>query len=280
MASSSHSRHLLAPFNQAPGIVAAMLAATLLLAALSAQEYLARHWTGGPASFHTMLFAQAIGAVVWLLLAAIFIAPFVRRFPLRRERLARTMAVHVGASLPLAALHTFVVAALFASYYYGYSPAATWDVFQDRMHMGYLISVVIYCSITAAIGVRHRAAASAADCEHASNDRYMRRLLVRVDGCTQVLPVIQVDWLEAADNNVVVHSGAASHTVRGPLSTMATRLSPAHFARIRRSTVVNLESVREVQQWFHGELAVVLKDDTRLRVGRTFRDAFLAALEG
>ena len=137
--------------RQAPAIVAAALGAAAVLAALSAQEYLTRHSTSAPISFRTGLFAQAIGAAVWLLLAASFVGPFVRRFPLRPDRLVRTAAVHVGAGLPMAAVHTFIVAALFASYYYGYSPAATWDVFQDRMHMGYVVSVVVYCAITVAI---------------------------------------------------------------------------------------------------------------------------------
>jgi hypothetical protein len=35
-----------------------------------------------------------------------------------------------------------------------------------------------------------------------------------------------------------------------------------------------------VQHWFHGELVAVLKDQARVRVSRTYRDAFLAGLEG
>lgn len=69
------------------------------------------------------------------------------------------------------------------------------------------------------------------------------------------------------------------HITAARLSAMAARLSPERFARVHRSTVVNLESVREVQPWFHGELVVILKDQTRLSIGRTYREVFLAALE-
>jgi hypothetical protein len=86
-------------------------------------------------------------------------SPFTRCSSLRRSAppsgccWRRLSSVRVGAGLPMSAVHTFIVAALFASYYYGHSPAATWDVFQDRMHMGYVVSVVIYCAITVVIGV-------------------------------------------------------------------------------------------------------------------------------
>jgi DNA-binding LytR/AlgR family response regulator len=151
------------------------------------------------------------------------------------------MAHTIGGVL-VAVLHTLVVATVFASYYYGYSPGAMWDVFQNRMHMGYLISVFIYLTIAVTVSMRNHAAVAQDDPHETPGERYLRRVLIRADGRTWVLPVTQVDWFEAADNNEIVHAGTASHTVRGPLSRMAGRLAPARFARIHRSTVVNLES--------------------------------------
>jgi DNA-binding LytR/AlgR family response regulator len=261
--------------------VLAAVAATVALAALSVQEYSARHWGGGPISFDTMLFAQGIGAVVWLAFTPTVVGPLAQRYSLWRERLGVVAALHTGAALLVAALHTFVVAVLFASYYYGYSPAAIWDVFRDRMHTGYGMSILIYLLIVGVMSVRRTtAAATETELESRCSERHVRRILARADGRTTILPVEQVDWMEAADNNVIVHVGATSHTVRGPLSAIAARLSPEWFARVHRSSVVNLESVREVQPWFNGELVVILKDQTRLSIGRTYREAFLAALEG
>ena len=61
---------------------------------------------------------------------------------------------------------------------------------------------------------------------------------------------------------------------------MAERLDPSRFVRVHRSAVVNVERVREVQPWFHGELVLLLDDATRLTIGRTYRDRFLSVLEG
>ena len=50
---------------------------------------------------------------------------------------------------------------------------------------------------------------------------------------------------------------------------------PQHFVRIHRSANVNLDRVREMQPWSRGEQILVLKDGTRLSVGRTFREKLL-----
>lgn len=277
---SGTGSHLRWFIGHAPALLTTVVAATAAVAVLSAQEYLSRHGGGGPISFETMLFAQTIGAVVWLALVPTLLLPLARRYPLQHDHLGPAVAIHTGAGLLIAALHTFIVAALFASWYYGYSPLATRDVFRDRMFTGYAISVLLYFALVAVISARAHRRAAPAEPAPGPSGQYLRRVLVTAEGRTTILPVGQVDWFEAADNHVIVHAGRATHTVRGPLSTLASHLTPTRFSRIHRSTVVNLESVQEVQHWFHGELVVVLKDQTRLRVGRTYREAFLGALEG
>jgi two-component system LytT family response regulator len=50
------------------------------------------------------------------------------------------------------------------------------------------------------------------------------------------------------------------------------------FLRIRRSTLVNVERIREVQPWVKGDYVVILQDGTRLTSGRTYRDRLRALL--
>ena len=52
---------------------------------------------------------------------------------------------------------------------------------------------------------------------------------------------------------------------------MEGQLDPKRFPRIHRSTIVNIERVRELQPWFHNEYRVILKDGTELMLSRSCR---------
>jgi len=66
--------------------------------------------------------------------------------------------------------------------------------------------------------------------------------------------------------------GKVSHTIRERISHLEESLDPRLFARIHRSTIVNLNRVREMQQWFSGDYVVILDNGTRLRLSRHYRD--------
>ena len=93
------------------------------------------------------------------------------------------------------------------------------------------------------------------------------RLALRTDGRMTLLDVDAVDWVEAADNYVCVHAGGTTHVVRGTLAELAARLDPRRFARVHRSTLVNIERIREVLPEGR-DFAVVLRDGTRLALAR------------
>ena len=92
------------------------------------------------------------------------------------------------------------------------------------------------------------------------------------------MPVGEVDWIEAADNYVRVHAGPERHLVRETMGAMEARLDPARFARIHRSTIVNLARIRELQPTFNGEYAVLLHTGTKLTLSRGYRDALRSRL--
>ena len=67
--------------------------------------------------------------------------------------------------------------------------------------------------------------------------------------------------------------------LRGNLGQIESRLDPKEFARIHRSTVVNLARVRRLKDWFNGECLVVLLDGTELKVSRRHRRRLETLLE-
>ncbi len=102
--------------------------------------------------------------------------------------------------------------------------------------------------------------------------RYASRILVKQDGRMFFVKTTEIDWIEADRNYVRLHVGTTAHTIRERISHLEETLDPRLFARIHRSTIVNLNRVREMQQWFSGDYVVILEDGTRLRLSRHYRD--------
>jgi two-component system LytT family response regulator len=114
----------------------------------------------------------------------------------------------------------------------------------------------------------------------AASPRYVRRLLAKNDGRVVPILVDEIDWIEARDNYAVVHAGASAVTIRSTLTALADQLDPRQFARVHRSSIVNLARVREIQPWFRGEYVVILADGTRVGVGATYREELMGRLGG
>ncbi len=102
--------------------------------------------------------------------------------------------------------------------------------------------------------------------------QYASRILVKHDGRMFFVKVGDIDWIEADRNYVKLHVGKTAHSIRERISHLEDTLDPRLFARIHRSTIVNLNRVREMQQWFSGDYVVILESGTRLRLSRHYRD--------
>ena len=105
-----------------------------------------------------------------------------------------------------------------------------------------------------------------------THGRYGSRILVKQDGRMYFVKTTEIDWIEADRNYVRLHVGKTAHTIRERISHLEETLDPRLFARIHRSTIVNLNRVREMQQLFSGDYVVMLEDGTKLRLSRHYRD--------
>ena len=119
--------------------------------------------------------------------------------------------------------------------------------------------------------VLERARSQVAAHKPAAPLRYARRLLVEKGGKEIFLPVEQLEWAQADRNYITLHAGRETYLIRATLDHLARQLDPDQFARISRSELVNLDSIREMQPWFHGERRMILKDGTELTWTRRYR---------
>jgi two-component system LytT family response regulator len=102
--------------------------------------------------------------------------------------------------------------------------------------------------------------------------RFVERLVVKSSGRVFFLKTEEIDWIDSAGNYVRLHVGGESYLLRETMGSLETKLDPQRFLRIHRSTIVNIERIRELQQVFHGDYIMILQNGQRLALSRSYRD--------
>lgn len=98
------------------------------------------------------------------------------------------------------------------------------------------------------------------------------RFMIKSGGRIVFLRAEDIDWVETVGNYVRLHVSRESHLMRETMSGMELKLDPNRFLRIHRSTIVNLDRVKELQPWAKGEYVVIMRDGTRLNMSRRYRE--------
>lgn len=109
--------------------------------------------------------------------------------------------------------------------------------------------------------------------------KYLERLVIRSGGRIFFLRVDEIDWIEADGDYMRLHAGSKSHLLRETMNNLAAKLDPEKFLRIHRSSIVNVERIKDIQPLFKGEHLLTLKDGRRLKMSRGYRDKLQALLD-
>jgi two-component system LytT family response regulator len=107
---------------------------------------------------------------------------------------------------------------------------------------------------------------------------YLERLVIKSGGRVTLLRAADIEWIDADGDYVRIHVGKSWHLLRETMKHLEAQLDPARFVRIHRSTIVNLERIRELQPFFRGEYVVVLHSGVTLKLSRGYREHLEAAL--
>ncbi|MFC5461944.1 LytR/AlgR family response regulator transcription factor [Massilia niabensis] len=107
--------------------------------------------------------------------------------------------------------------------------------------------------------------------------RPVRQLLVAGHGGTRVVQVADIDWIETADNYVVLHTAQAAPLLRHTLAGLLAQLGPG-FMRCHRRAAVRLAAIERIAPLEKGDCELVLRSSARVPCSRQYRAAVLAAL--
>jgi two-component system, LytTR family, response regulator len=104
------------------------------------------------------------------------------------------------------------------------------------------------------------------------------RLLVPDGERLQLIDAASVEWLEADDNYVHVHTATRNYLLRRTLQDLLSQLGEQRFVRIHRSTAVNLGSIGSLSPLFKGDYEIQLRNGRILRLSRRYREALFARM--
>ena len=103
-------------------------------------------------------------------------------------------------------------------------------------------------------------------------DIYPDKLSIRDGDETTLVPVAEIDWIDAAGDYMCVHADSTTHIMRITMKQLEGMLDPLMFLRIHRSTIVNSARINSAQSLTNGEYLLTLQGGTRLKVSRSYRD--------
>jgi two-component system LytT family response regulator len=101
--------------------------------------------------------------------------------------------------------------------------------------------------------------------------RYTNRIVFKSRGRIIFLPVSDIRWISAEENYVRISTQNETHLLRETMARLEEKLDPEMFLRVHRSSIVNLQHVKEVRTEADGDYAVVLVNGEKLTMSRGYR---------
>lgn len=111
-----------------------------------------------------------------------------------------------------------------------------------------------------------------------AENKYLERIVIKNGGRVFFLDTSEIDWIEAEGNYVNIHTDKKSHLLRETIGSLESQLDPKQFLRVHRSTIVKIDSIQELQPWFHGEYHIILRNGKNLTLSRNYREQLQAVL--
>jgi two-component system, LytTR family, response regulator len=106
---------------------------------------------------------------------------------------------------------------------------------------------------------------------HSSN-RYEKLINIKDRGQIFRVDVDSIEKIDAAGDYMCIYTGDNTLILRETMKDLEKRLDPRRFQRVHRSTIVNLDLVRQVKPHTNGECFLVLDSGSQVKVSRSYRD--------
>lgn len=101
-----------------------------------------------------------------------------------------------------------------------------------------------------------------------SPQKYLDRLLIKQPGKIVIISCSEINWLEAMDDYVEIHTDKETYLIPQSMNSLESRLNPDQFVRAHRSYLVNIDAIKEIVSYSQGRYKVYLKDNKVVSLSR------------
>jgi two-component system LytT family response regulator len=108
--------------------------------------------------------------------------------------------------------------------------------------------------------------------DHPSANRFEKMINIKDRGQIFRVDVDTIESVEAAGDYMCIKTSDNTLILRETMKDLEKRLDPRRFQRVHRSTIVNLDLVKEVKPHTNGECFLVLGSGAQVKVSRSYRD--------
>jgi two-component system LytT family response regulator len=105
------------------------------------------------------------------------------------------------------------------------------------------------------------------------------RVVIKSGGRIYFLKTEEIDWVEGAGDYLTLHSGTQTHLIRETMGNFRAKLDPQKFLRIHRSTIVNIERIKEIRPLYKGDYLITLTSGIGLKASRGYRHELQSLLD-
>ncbi|UTA48043.1 LytTR family DNA-binding domain-containing protein [Simiduia sp. 21SJ11W-1] len=105
-----------------------------------------------------------------------------------------------------------------------------------------------------------------------NSNQYPEKLAVKDGGNITLVPVADIDWVDAAGDYMCLHVNGVIHVMRITMKALEEQLNPGLFQRVHRSTIVNIKRIEKISSHINGEYHLILHSGDKLKMSRSYKD--------
>jgi two-component system LytT family response regulator len=102
--------------------------------------------------------------------------------------------------------------------------------------------------------------------------QYPEKIAVKDGGSITLVPIADIDWVDAAGDYMCLHVNGVIHVMRVTMKALEAQLNPAFFQRVHRSTIVNIKRIEKISSHINGEYHLILLSGDKLKMSRSYKD--------